>query len=57
MHIGRTMVKCVMNFERHACMKALLLVGNSLPSNSTFFMMRSTLLIGIIWPQVADMLN
>jgi len=57
MHIGRTMVKCVMNFERHACMKALLLVGNSLPSNSTSFMMRSTLLIGIIWPQVADMLN
>ena len=57
MHIGRTMVKCVMNFERHACMKALLLVGNSLPSNSTFFMMRSTLLIGIIWHHGAGMLH
>ena len=37
-------------------MKALLLVGNSLPSNSASFMMRSTLLIGIIWHQGAGTL-
>ena len=44
----RTVVKRVINFERHACTKAVLLGGRLQSLDSASFMMRSTLPIGII---------
>ena len=44
----RTVVKRVINFERHACTKAVLLDGRLQSLDSASFMMRSTLPIGII---------